>query len=327
LAQFVTKHHVDLVTMTTHGRGPLARAWLGSVADELMRSVTVPVLLVRPKSGDQTTAKPHCFQNVLIALDGTPRSESILAPALELAKPCGAAITLLRVVEMMPASGLELAGYGIPLPDAELLETIRTAAGQYLTTISKPLIKSGLKINTAVVEHPHIATCVLDEAKRRGCDLIAMSTHGYGGLTRLILGSATDKVIRGADAAVLVYHTMPAASRTAEAPGDATMDSNELTTVFTTGDPNLARIVANELEAEGIPASVSGENQAGLSGILDVEVLVRAWDADRAREVIHEGGHHARGLPGGQEGRAADAGGHATHDAHMRGGRKTFRKD
>src|SRR5689334_21271181 len=42
---------VVLVIMTTHGRGPLARFWLGSVADELVRKMPVPVLLVRPQEG------------------------------------------------------------------------------------------------------------------------------------------------------------------------------------------------------------------------------------------------------------------------------------
>src|SRR5204863_10101979 len=81
-----------------------------------------------------------------------------------------------------------------------------------------------------------------------------------------------------------------------EAPArrNTAMDPNELTTIFTTGDPNLARMIVNELKSEGIDATVSGENQAGLSGILDVEVLVRAWDADRAKKILEEGGHHDR---------------------------------
>ena len=105
------------------------------------------------------------------------------------------------------------------------------------------------------------------------------------------------------------------------------MDASELTTVFTTGNPSLAQMVANELAAEGIVSSVSGENQAGLSGILDVEVLVRAWDADRAREIIHEGGHHAKGVPGAKEARRPDDTSHGAHSTPTKDGRKTFRKD
>ena len=86
------------------------------------------------------------------------------------------------------------------------------------------------------------------------------------------------------------------------------MDPNELTTIFTTGDPNLARMIVNELKAEGIDATVSGENQAGLSGILDVEVLVRAWDADRAKKILEEGGHHDRPAHGPGRSQKPDSG-------------------
>ena len=49
LLEHAAAKNVDLVVMSTHGRGPLSRFWLGSVADELVRRMPVPVLLVRPK--------------------------------------------------------------------------------------------------------------------------------------------------------------------------------------------------------------------------------------------------------------------------------------
>src|SRR5579859_5182524 len=61
LGKFVADHHVDLIVMTTHGRGPLKRAWLGSVADELTRTVMVPVLLFRPKEGGEGLSKGQGF--------------------------------------------------------------------------------------------------------------------------------------------------------------------------------------------------------------------------------------------------------------------------
>ena len=94
------------------------------------------------------------------------------------------------------------------------------------------------------------------------------------------------------------------------------MDPNELTTIFTTGDPNLAQMVANELKAEGINATVSGENQAGLSGILDVEVLVRAWDADRAKKILEEGGHHDKPVHGPDRSQKPDSGEHGPAGPH-----------
>ncbi|MFL5341303.1 MAG: DUF2007 domain-containing protein, partial [Gemmataceae bacterium] len=67
------------------------------------------------------------------------------------------------------------------------------------------------------------------------------------------------------------------------------MSADDLVTVFTTNDSALANIVANELRDEGIPAEVEGGNQAGFTGVLDVEVQVKASDAERAAELIK---HH-----------------------------------
>jgi hypothetical protein len=65
-------------------------------------------------------------------------------------------------------------------------------------------------------------------------------------------------------------------------------DPDELVTVYTAREPTLAELIRNELQAEGIPCEVSGENQAGLAGVLKIDLLVRARDAERARTFIEE---------------------------------------
>ncbi len=90
IADYARANNIDLLVMTTHGRGPISRAWLGSVADELIRHVTVPILLLRPEEG-----KPAALTEVkkmLIALDGTVRSEAIVSPSEQLAKLFGRAL-------------------------------------------------------------------------------------------------------------------------------------------------------------------------------------------------------------------------------------------
>ncbi len=67
------------------------------------------------------------------------------------------------------------------------------------------------------------------------------------------------------------------------------MESQEPVTVFTTNDPTIADMVRNVLHEEGIAAEVSGERQGGFAGVLqEVEVLVRAIDADRALRIVEE---------------------------------------
>jgi nucleotide-binding universal stress UspA family protein len=81
LYQHALATSTDLVVMTTHGRGPLTRCWLGSVADQLVRQVSVPVLLVRPREGARERTWKPILQHVLIPLDGSELAEEILEPA------------------------------------------------------------------------------------------------------------------------------------------------------------------------------------------------------------------------------------------------------
>ena len=66
------------------------------------------------------------------------------------------------------------------------------------------------------------------------------------------------------------------------------MDPDEPFNVYSTNDPNQAELIKAELRSEGIACEVTGENQGGLAGILEVTVVVRAKDADRARKLIKQ---------------------------------------
>ena len=69
------------------------------------------------------------------------------------------------------------------------------------------------------------------------------------------------------------------------------MDANELVRVYTVNEPTHAELIRAELQIEGIACEVSGENQAGLAGVLSIEILVRAKDYDRAHAFIEEHEH------------------------------------
>lgn len=66
------------------------------------------------------------------------------------------------------------------------------------------------------------------------------------------------------------------------------MDAQDLVTVYTVTNPIQAEIIKNALQSEGIACELDGENQAGLSDILEIGILVRADDADRALDIIRE---------------------------------------
>jgi hypothetical protein len=66
------------------------------------------------------------------------------------------------------------------------------------------------------------------------------------------------------------------------------MDSEEPVEVYTVTDPTQAELIRNALEEEGIVCEISGESQAGFSGVLEIQILTRAADADQARRIISE---------------------------------------
>jgi nucleotide-binding universal stress UspA family protein len=197
---------VDLIVMTTHGRGPLNRLWLGSVADELLRKSSIPLLLIRPRQAEVDLASDPVLRRVLIPLDGSPLAERVLEPALDLGGLMGAEYTLLRVVQPVLYAAPALGGLDPGWADTGLTEELQAQAREYLDGVAKRLRERSLSAHPVVTFDPSPAGAVLEEAQARGSDLIALATHGRGGLRRAVLGSVADKVIRGSTSAVLVYH-------------------------------------------------------------------------------------------------------------------------
>jgi len=203
---------VDLIVMTTQGRGPVARFWLGSVADALVREAAIPMLCVRPGESEPDLSQEPAFGPVLIPLDGSQLAEQILVPAAALATATHAELTLLRVVEQfMPesyapdrrrVSGMRQ-GLMEQLQEMDSQEWKR--AEDYLDQLAERLRTRSLTVQTRVVSHVQPAIAILEDASAHGVDLIAVATHGRGGLKRLLIGSVADKVLRGATTPVLVF--------------------------------------------------------------------------------------------------------------------------
>jgi nucleotide-binding universal stress UspA family protein len=188
--------------MTTHGRGTFARAWLGSVADGLVRHAIMPVLLVRPGEQPPGAGVEHVFHHVLVPVDQSEVAEEVLACAVALGEPGVTRFTLLRVVPPTLLSGHELATHGAHADPADLEEARSLAE---LNTIAGVMRARGIPIEAQVVRHPQPARGILEYAGDHGIDAIAMATRGREGLSRLLLGSVTDKVLRGTTLPILLY--------------------------------------------------------------------------------------------------------------------------
>ncbi|HEY0736100.1 MAG TPA: universal stress protein [Herpetosiphonaceae bacterium] len=186
--------HTDLVIMTTHGHGAFSRVWLGSVADSFVRHSDIPTLLIRPAAEADSSIpddQPWSIQRILIPLDGSELAERILDPACQLGDMLDVDYWLLSVVE--PSDS----------------DATQRAAHAYLDKMASELREQGYTVHTEVtVGNP--ARTILDVAQQREIGLMALATHGRGGLSRLLLGSVADKVVRGAEIPVLLVHPQAA---------------------------------------------------------------------------------------------------------------------
>jgi nucleotide-binding universal stress UspA family protein len=203
LDQHVRDAGGDLLVMTTHGSGPLRRSWLGSVADGLLRRTPCPILAIRPREGEEVRLEEAEFRHIVCTLDGSPKSREILPFAQSLALLLGARVTLLRVIPLQFPLTSTFTSHGTRESLGQEDQTV--AARESLEAEAASLRDSGLEVATEVLGGAHPPDGILDFAERSSADLIAMATHGRGGVARFILGSVADKVIRGGSIPVLLH--------------------------------------------------------------------------------------------------------------------------
>lgn len=199
LSEYAQTHEVDLVVMTTRGRHQLNRWLIGSVADQLLRWIKVPLLLLHPRELPQPTE----FRHILIALDGEIE-EPVLTAAVALGSLYPTAhYTLTRVVEPAIPALTALAPYPIPM-GPEPIERLVVEARNYLEKVRGQLRARGLEATSKVVVGCGVATQVLQLAEALGADCIVVGTHSRRGMERLVLGSEADRIVRGAAVPVLI---------------------------------------------------------------------------------------------------------------------------
>lgn len=176
----------DAVVLASHARTGVPRAWLGSVAETLVRSTTIPVLALHAQPDGSPPPPLDAVEHILVPLDGSALAEAILAPAADLAEAVDARVTLVHVTH----SGL--------------MGQSRTAdAEAYLRRIVQRMEDRGLEAAAEVVVGvPAEAICAT--AERVGADLIALATHGRAGIRRALLGSVAMQVMHHTTLPLLV---------------------------------------------------------------------------------------------------------------------------
>lgn len=140
------------------------------------------------------------YRKILVPLDGSDLAESVLSHVRPLAKCMGSEIVLLRVVSV-PVGAYMMVTEPRLIEDAT--QGIEDEAADYLKGVAATLraegIKASVQVGTGV-----IGDTILDYCLSLQADLIAMSTHGRGGLARLVIGSIADQLVRHAKVPILL---------------------------------------------------------------------------------------------------------------------------
>ncbi|MDX2194250.1 MAG: universal stress protein [Gemmatimonadales bacterium] len=207
----------DLVVMTSHGRSGLVRAWMGSTADELIRALDVPTLVLRQPDTPQPAGSLR-FERVLVAVDGSDFADLAIEPALGLVERPGGRLTLLRVV--LPESHLG-AFPSEAWSEAATSRMQQATAANVLEQRAERIAARGIAVDSHVIAHEHPATAILEFAGQHGCDAIALATHGSSGFARLVFGSVADRLLRASVRPLLIVHPIPAPVREVASPAGA----------------------------------------------------------------------------------------------------------
>ncbi len=210
----VEQQEVNLLVLCSHGRTGLTRWLLGSVAQRVIHHSRVPVLVLReedsiPPALHADAVRPLC---VAVALDGSPLAETALLPAAHLiaalAQHAQAVVHLLHVVKpSMFAADTDV----LSQHDAEEVEQ----AQAYLKRVREHLLAQtsglNLRVTCSVTPAQDVAETIVTTAEKgtggtgeNGCDILAMATHGHGGIERWVMGSVTERVLGASTVPVLV---------------------------------------------------------------------------------------------------------------------------
>lgn len=200
IAEQATDYKADLVVVGSHGRTGLARAWLGSVAERVVRNAPCDVLVARP-------VKEAKHGPVIAATDLGESSGNVLRVAAREAAARG--VELLAVFaldapnDVLPYGMLGPFGIYVAPPDPQGQDDLRDAADK---TMHAALEAADVRAQVTILDGraPHE---LIQLAEAKGASLIVCATHGRTGLARLALGSVAESIVRHSPCSVLVVRS------------------------------------------------------------------------------------------------------------------------
>jgi nucleotide-binding universal stress UspA family protein len=143
------------------------------------------------------------FKHILIPTDGSDLSRKAVLYGVELAKSCGAKVTGLTVTE--PYRVVAVDAVLVPVDEEDYEERSRSLSERALEQVKMAADAAGVTCETVREVHDQPYRAIIDAAHSGGSDLIVMASHGRRGISALLLGSETAKVLTHSTIPVLVY--------------------------------------------------------------------------------------------------------------------------
>jgi nucleotide-binding universal stress UspA family protein len=190
---------IDLVVMGSHGAGGFEHLVMGSVAEKVLRKAPCPVLTVGPPTGGDDAARGVRYDRILCPIDFSEPSIRALEYALSLAEGPSCRVTLFHVHEQILYSFLP---YERALEDAHYVRAVLDEIQEHLERML-PDNASDLCTPRVVARRGRPHEEILRLAREEESDVIVLGVHGRPFLERLLLGSVTSHVVRGAPCPVL----------------------------------------------------------------------------------------------------------------------------
>lgn len=193
LFKFIDTERVSAVVLSTRGRTSMLRWLFGSAIESTLDGFPVPLMLVRP-----------IYQKIVVPMDGSKWSESAIPRAVEIARLHDAELLLLHVYQ--PKGGDYAAEWALAGQQQIADQSIEQMREQ-LVALRNLLRQEGLRAGEVLIQGSNPAQAICDfVASEDGIILIVMSTHGRTGLSRWLMGSVAQNVIKNSRSPVMLVH-------------------------------------------------------------------------------------------------------------------------
>jgi nucleotide-binding universal stress UspA family protein len=195
ITDYASRDDIGLIAAAPHSQSSDGHWTVGRTADKVIRETSKPVLLVRTEP--QSLSDHALFNRILVPLDGSRASRDVLEHVEALLRNTeGEDSASLWLVHVIPAEHYAtgpVIAKRVLYSKAELVD-LTGQASRYLEEVAGKLRTRGLRVHTHVGTGD-AATAIIGLAGELGVNVVAMTTHGYSGFSRLFLGSVAERVL------------------------------------------------------------------------------------------------------------------------------------